>query len=81
MRPFLRWLVHGKRQPPILLPGLLLSESNPREEALIAMAAALEAQTLMLERFASAAEQVAATLERAEQRALPASEQPELERA
>jgi hypothetical protein len=71
MRPFLRWIVNGKPKPPPTIYAEFTFE-DPRTDALKAMAAAAEAQTLLLERFTTAAEHVAATLDRAEQRVLGA---------
>lgn len=77
MRRVWRWVVYGRPSPPVVLQGDWTFE-DPRTDALKAMAAALEAQTLMLERFTLAAESVAETLARAEQRVLEAEPMPEL---
>lgn len=73
MRPLWRWIVHGKPKPIPVIEAEWTFE-DPRTDALVAMAAALQEQTLVLERFAVAAESVAGALERAEQRALPSEE-------
>lgn len=63
MRPLWRWIVHGKPTPPPPVIRAEWSFEDPRTDALVAIAASME-------RFALAAESVAAALDRAEQRAL-----------
>jgi hypothetical protein len=62
VRPFLRWIVHGKPKPPTVIEAEW-AFVDPRTDALVAIAASME-------RFVGAAESVAAALERAERRAL-----------
>lgn len=78
MRPFLRWLINGKRPKPTPLSEIptIIRFEDPRTDALKAMAAALETQTAILERFAEAAESVVAALDRAEQRTIAAQAPP-----
>lgn len=68
--------MHGKPKPPPVIRAEF-SHEDPRTDALKAMAAAAEAQAFAMQRFAVAAESVAAALDRAEQRALGTVEQRE----
>lgn len=79
MRPLLRWLIHGKPKPPVVIQGELLRIEDPRTDALVAIAEAVKVQAVAMERFANAAESVLGTLERAEQRVLASEPMKQLE--